>query len=93
MASFHNSSTQFLHLHGVLSLVSSNFSKLSDSRVKIQIHFSLFERFARVFNFLGFSPLGGFNFLGFHHCIELTQRIILRLVVVFNLELRPSEGH
>ena len=65
MASFHNSSTQFLRLRGVLSLVSSNFSKLSDSRVKIQIHFSLFERFARVFNFLGFSPLGGFNFLVF----------------------------
>ena len=33
----------------------SNFSKLSDSCVKIQIHFSLFESFVRVSNFRGFS--------------------------------------
>ena len=47
MATFHNSITQFLRLRGVLILVSSNFSKLSDSRVKIHIHFSLFETVLR----------------------------------------------
>jgi len=47
VASFHNSSTQYLRLRGVLILVSSIFSKLSDSRVKIQIHFSLLETVLR----------------------------------------------
>jgi len=40
VASFHNSSGQFLRLRGILILVSS---KLSDSRIKILVYFSLFE--------------------------------------------------
>ena len=47
MATFHNSSAQFLRLRGVQILASSNFSELSDSRVKIQIHLSLFETVLR----------------------------------------------
>jgi len=43
VTSFHNSSTQFLRPRGVLNLVASNVSKLSDSRLKMQIHFSLYE--------------------------------------------------
>jgi len=57
VASFHNSSTQLLRLRSVLILASFNFSKLSDSRVKIQNHCSLFETVATVSNFHGFSPL------------------------------------
>jgi len=44
---FHNSSTQFLRLRGVLILVSSDFSKLSDSPVKTQINFALFQTVLR----------------------------------------------